>query len=111
MRIRISAGDWGGEYEAATGPEAIVLFFDDVLAGKIKLCQLGLAGNWSDGGEPIPFRIAPALFKAGRLNARDLAASFQAAGLDFEPAEIMSIVTADAWMVRQGPLPAREVKR
>lgn len=99
MRIRITVGDWGGNYEAATGRGAIKLFFGDVAAGKIKLCQLSPLGIWNDGRESIPFRIAPALFKMGLMSADDLVSTFQNAGLEFEPAEIIFMVNEDSWMV------------
>ena len=100
MRFRIVTGDWGGNYEAQSSQDAIRLFFADIKAGRIKLCQLGLLGEWSAAKRtPIQFRIAPALFKAGLLSGDGLVASFRSAGLEFEPVEIMSMVTADAWMV------------
>jgi hypothetical protein len=98
--IRITAGDWGGNYKAANGQDAIKMFFRDILAGKIKLCQLSPLGSWrrADGKE-IPFRIAPALFKAGLLSAEGLHATLKAYDLDFEPIEIMAMVQQDAWML------------
>lgn len=100
MKIRITTGDWGGDFEAASGQDAIKAFFCDVLHGKIKLCQLAPLGIWKgDDGEQIPFRIAPALFKAGMMSADDLVASFRAVDLDFEPVEIASMVQADSWMI------------
>ena len=98
--IRITAGDWGGNYKAANGQDAIKMFFRDILAGKIKLCQLSPIGNWRRAdGEEIPFRIAPALFKAGLLSAEGLHATLKACDLDFEPVEIMAMVQQDAWML------------
>jgi hypothetical protein len=99
MKIRVTTGDWGGDYEVATGRDAVKAFFKDVTGGKIKMCQLSPLGMWTDGKEKYPFRIAPALFKAGIISAEDLAENFKAMDLDFEPVEIMAMVTADSWMV------------
>jgi hypothetical protein len=79
VSIRITAGDWGGDYAAVDGREAIKLFFRDILAGKIKLCQLSPIGNWlRDDGEEIPFRIAPALMMAGKMTMEEVAATLRA---------------------------------
>jgi hypothetical protein len=79
-------------------------FFKDILAGRIKLCQLSPLGNWNAGDEAIPFRIAPALFKAGRMSAKELVATFLAAGLHFEADEIAFMVNEDSWMIENQPL-------
>lgn len=101
MKIRITTGDWGGDYEVASGREAIQAFFHDVLANKIKLCQLSPIGSWKrSDGEEIHFRIAPALFRAGRMSVDELTATFRAADLDFTPDEIASMVQADSWMLQ-----------
>ncbi len=100
MKIKITAGDFGADYEAENGQAAIKLFFQEILSGRVKLDRLSPLGEWNDGTEPIPFRIAPALFKAGRLTAAELVATFRACDLDFEPIEIMSMAQADAWMIR-----------
>lgn len=100
MKIRITAGDWGGDYEADSGRKAIQLFFEDVMANKIKLCQLSPIGEWTDGKEKIPFRIAPALFSVGKMTAQELVGTLRACDLDFEAEEIMSMVKADSWMVK-----------
>lgn len=101
MKIQITAGDWGGEYEATSGKEAIKAFFRDIIAGKIKFAQLSPLGLWTDGKmeEPIPFRIAPAMCRAGLLSPEGLVATFRAVELDFEPDQIMAMIRADTWMV------------
>lgn len=103
MKIRITAGDWGGNYEVRSGQDAIKAFFRDIDANKIKLCQLSPVGEWRKHGtsddDSVPFRIAPALFKLGKLSAEDLVQTLLKAGLDFEPVEIMAMVQADSWMV------------
>lgn len=100
MKIRITAGDWGGDYEAASGKEAIKAFFQDIMAGRIKLCQLSPLGFWTrSDGEKIPFRIAPALFKAGRMTAEGLVSTFRSVDLDFDPEQIAAMVSQDSWMI------------
>jgi len=98
--IRVTAGDWMGRYAATTGQDAIKMFFQDILAGKIKLCQLSPLGSWlRNDGEEIAFRIAPALFKCGKITAHGLIATLESCGLDFEAVEIMAMVQQDAWMI------------
>jgi hypothetical protein len=99
--MRITAGDWGGDYVAKDSKEAIKGFFRDVLANRIKLVQLSPLGviDAHKGDDSIPFRIAPALFKAGRISAETLAATFERAGLEFTVEEIAWMVGADSWMV------------
>lgn len=98
--IRVTAGDWGGNYNAPTGQEAIKMFFRDILSGKIKMCQLSPIGNWlRDDGEVIPFRIAPALMLAWKMTMEGVMETLKACDLDFSPNQITSMARADAWML------------
>lgn len=98
--IRMTAGDWGGNYNAPDGREAIKLFFRDIMAGKIKLCQLSPTGNWlRSGGEEIAFRIAPALMLAGKMTMDEVSATLKAYDLDFSADQITAMAREDAWML------------
>lgn len=98
--IRITAGDWGGDYPAANGREAIQMFFRDILADKIKLTQLSLIGMWRrSDGEEIPFRIGPALWRAGKITEDQLAASFRQEDLYFTHEQLLYMMVCDAWML------------
>lgn len=100
--IRVAAGDWGGNYSAPNGREAIKMFFRDIMAGKVKLCQLSPLGTWlRDDGEEIPFRIAPALVLAGKMTVEEVIATMEAVDpeLAFSADEIASMARADAWML------------
>ncbi len=99
MKIRITTGDWGGNYEAASGQDAIKQFFSDILSGKIKYCQLSPIGQWTEGKEEIPFRIAPALFRAGKMTLEELRATLKQCDLDFSDRDLKRMASADAWML------------
>ena len=105
MKIKVRTGDHFKDYEANSGKEAIKIFFKRVLSGQIKLNHLAPMGEWYNAQihEWIPFRIAPALFKAGKLSADDLILTLRNCDLDFEPHEIMSMVQQDTWMVENDP--------
>lgn len=98
--IRVAAGDWIGNYKTTDGREAIKMFFRDILSGKIKFCQLSPLGTWlRNDGEEIPFRIAPAMFKAGKLTMEGLVATLKQCDLDFTRRELKEMVKADSWML------------
>lgn len=99
MKIRITTGDWGGDYEADTGKDAIKQFFADIFAGKIKFPQLSPIGNWTDGKDDYPFRIAPALFKAGKITLEELRGTLRQCDLDFSDRDLKRMASADAWML------------
>lgn len=100
-QVTVTTKDLRLEFDAATGQEAVQMFFDDVKSGKVDIHDLGFIGTWTDGKEDHPFRIGPALFKCGLLSEEDLKASFAAAELEFDSAQIEAMANADAWMVRQ----------
>jgi hypothetical protein len=100
VQITITSGSTARSYDAATGREAVRMWFDDVKTGKIALSELGVMGEWSDGSESIPFRIVPALVACGYLTHSQMPKLFKLAGLDFTSSELTEMVNADAWMVR-----------
>lgn len=102
MKITITTGDLSFDYEAATGQEAVQMFFDDVVAGKIEIAELGSIGEWNDGKESYPFRITPALYRCGLITHSQMCNLFKLCELYFTSSEIAGMVIADSWMVRQG---------
>ena len=100
MKIQITTGDVARSYSAATGQEAIQLFFDQVRAGEIKVADLGFIGEWTDGQESYPFRIMPALYKAGVITWSQMENLHKLAELNFNPSELLEMAALDAWMVR-----------
>lgn len=103
MDITITTKGQNYYYKAATGQEAVQMFFDHVKDGTIDLEALGFIGTWHKGGSSHPFRTGPALFKAGMLTREQLDESFVSAGLEFDPSEIAAMAQADCWMVRVDP--------
>lgn len=107
-KITILAGDCGKDYEAVSGREAIKAFFRDITAGRIKLCQLSPIASWNDGKEPIYFRIAPALFKAGLMTLREVSDTLREAGVEFNAVQIRAMADADSWMIEEAPSAEQE---
>jgi hypothetical protein len=104
MNVRVTTGDWSGVYEVESNKDAIKAFFRDIAAGKIKRFQLGLIGDCNDPdglGEETLFRIAPALCLMDMITAEELLLSFKNAELDFNMAELESMLEQDAWMVAE----------
>lgn len=96
--IRVTAGDWGGDYDVPTGRDAIQTFFAEIAIGKIKLCQLSPIGMCNDGTGDIPFRIAPTLFRLGMISMEDLHATLAQCVEGFTDADLRYMIEQDAWM-------------
>jgi hypothetical protein len=100
MKIEISSGQFRRIYNAPSGHDAVRKFFDQIVAGKISLADLGLIGEWADAKESHPFRIVPALCKAGFITWSQMENLHKLAGVGFTQAELAQMVNADSWMVR-----------
>ena len=98
MKISILAGDCSKDYQAVSGREAIQMFFRDITGGRIKLCQLSPIASWTDGSEPIYFRIAPVLLVAGLMTFDEVDATLRQAGIEFTKEQILAMAAADSWM-------------
>ena len=100
MKIEISSGQLRRIYNVSSGHDAVRKFFDEIRAGKIEVGDLGLIGEWTDAKEAYPFRIVPALCKAGFITWSQMENLHKLAGVDFTQAELAEMINADSWMVR-----------
>jgi hypothetical protein len=100
VKIEISSGQFRRTYTAPSGHDAVRKFFDEIRAGKIDLGDLGLIGEWADAKEAYPFRIVPALCKAGFITWSQMENLHKLAGANFTQAELTEMVNTDSWMVR-----------
>lgn len=104
MTITITTKDVRRAYEAASGPEAVQMFWDDLRSGEISLQDVGILGRWHNepDDEGVPFRIAPAAWRCGLITQQQAVDVFANAELFFTPREIADMAQADAWMIREG---------